>query len=164
MWRNIVLFLINRFFSKTRFFGIKRKLLNSIKNVTIEKNVRIVGPLFFGKINQLVIKSGTWVGRDFSIEGNGSVIIQNNVDIGPHVVILTGTHLVGDESRRAGPGRQLHVTIESGCWICSRTTILGDVTIGHSSIVGACCFVNKDIEPNSLAASSFCKVVKKYQD
>ncbi len=164
MWRNFVLFVINHFLSKTRFFRLKRFLLNSIRNVKIEKNVKIVGPIFFGKINSFYVKTGTWIGRDFSIEGNGIVEIGNNVDVAPHVVLLTGTHEIGNSSRRAGAGHQLTIVIEDGCWICSRATLLGDIVIGHSSVVAACCFVNKNIKPNSLVGSSFQKEIKEYDE
>ena len=153
MWRVLILFIINHFLSKTHFYKLKRFLLNTIKNVKIEKNVRIVGPLFFGKIQSLEVKAGTWIGRHFQIEGNGCVLINENVDIGPQVTLLTGTHQISYEgNRRAGSGKQLKIVIGNGCWVCGKVTILGDSSIGEMSVIGASSLVKGDVPKNVLYA------------
>lgn len=44
--KKFVLWLINNFLSGTHAFAIKRTLLNSVKNVSLGQNVKIVGPIF----------------------------------------------------------------------------------------------------------------------
>ncbi len=48
------------------------------------------------------------------------------------------------------------------CWIGAGTIVLGAVTIGHGSIIGAGSVVTKDILPFSIAVGNPCKVIKRY--
>lgn len=41
-------------------------------------------------------------------------------------------------------------------------SVIGNLTIGRGSIVGAGSLVNKDIPPFSVAVGSPCKVIKRY--
>ena len=42
-----------------------------------------------------------------------------------------------------------HPTIGDGVVLGAGATILGDITIGHGSKIGACCLVLKDVPPNT---------------
>lgn len=54
------------------------------------------------------------------------------------------------------------IIIETNCWIGVGATVLGNVTIGRGSIVGAQSLVMRDIPPFSLAVGSPAKVIKRY--
>ena len=82
--RLIVLFIINNFLSCTRFFKIKRFLL-SLAKIEIGKNTKVVGPLNFGNKIDITIGDNCWIGKNLSLDGNGEVIIGDNVDIAPQV-------------------------------------------------------------------------------
>src|SRR4051794_5541777 len=103
MWRVMVLFIINNFLSYTRFFELKRKLLLSA-NIEVGKGTKVVGPLYFGNSIKVKIGKECWVGKELSLDGDGEVIIGDNVDIAPHVTINTGGHEIGTTERRAGEG------------------------------------------------------------
>lgn len=47
-------------------------------------------------------------------------------------------------------------------WIGAGVTVLGNVKIGHGSIIGAGSVVTKDIPPFSIAVGNPCKVIKRY--
>jgi acetyltransferase-like isoleucine patch superfamily enzyme len=68
------------------------------------------------------------------------------------VLIGVSTHDIGDKAQRAGPIRTLPVTVEDGCWIGARATILPGVTIGHGCVIAAGTVVADDCEPNGLYA------------
>jgi len=52
--------------------------------------------------------------------------------------------------------------IGANCWIGAGTIVLGAVTIGHGSIIGAGSIVTKNIPPFSIAVGNPCKVIKRY--
>lgn len=160
--KRTILSLVNHFFSGTHFYSIKRWLLNRIKDVKLEQNVRIVGPIvFFGTLS---VGEDTFVGRDFNIEGNGNVCIGRKCDIAPHVCIITGSHEVGDKYRRAGKGYSGKVTVGNGCWICANSCILPNVEIGEGSVVAAKSLVNKSVSDNCLVAGNPARVKKIFND
>lgn len=114
-----VLTIINIFFSGTHFFSLKNRMLNSI-GLKVGKDTKIVGPIKIGRMMKLEIGQKCWIGTNFVIHGNGRVKLGDNCDVGPDVTILTGSHEIGNESRRAGKGVTYNSSIGDGIWIGSK--------------------------------------------
>ena len=157
--RKIVKFLVNKVLDGTnpRFFPIKAKLLRSIGYV-IGNNVSIVGPVIC--TGKLEVGDNSWVGTNLVIRGNGTVKIGHNVDIGPDVTFLTGTHEIGNENRRAGKGCNSTITIGDGCWVGAKSVFLNTITIGRSTIIAACSCVNKDASDNVLIGGVPARIIR----
>ncbi|CEK39090.1 acyltransferase [Paraclostridium sordellii] len=160
--KKILIWIVNNVFNGTRFFKIKAKLLR-LCGYDIGFDSKIVGPIKIGNVSQLTIGESCWIGRDLTIDGNGCVVIGNNVDIASEVLIHTGSHIVGNSIRRAGKGRTLNVTIGNGCWIGTRAVIIEGANILESSIVGAGTVVNVTNTANSLICGNPGKVKKTYK-
>lgn len=158
--RKISIFIINHFLSTTHFFGLKRVLLN-FGGIKVGYNSKVVGPFFCGTEIEIEIGEDCWIGRNFKIEGNGNVKIENNCDFGPSVMIITGSHEIGVKNRRAGIGISFSIKIEKGCWIGARSTIIGNITISKMTVIGSMSLVNRDIEENVVAVGIPCKSIKK---
>lgn len=154
----ICFWLINHIFIGTHFFEIKNGLCRAC-GVEIGKNSKIVGPINLK--GDLSVGNNCWIGCDFNIYGNGKVTICDNCDVAPQVTILTGSHNMGDMSRRAGKGYNKNVQIGSGCWICSGVRILPGVVIGNSSVIAAGAVVTKNVPENVLVAGVPCEIKKK---
>lgn len=132
----------------------KRAFLKKVKCLCrlghcIDSEARIMGPLY--SRCRLTIGKDTFIGRDFSCEGNGDVVIGSNCDIAPQVTILTGTHYIGSSDRRAGKGITTGVSIGNGTWIGACSIILPGVHIGNGCVVGAGAVVTKDMPDNTKA-------------
>jgi acetyltransferase-like isoleucine patch superfamily enzyme len=82
------------------------------------------------------------------------------VSSGHHVVLVTAEHEVGPAARRAGDKRPRPITIEDGCWIGARTTILPGVRIGASSVVAAGSLVAADVPPCKVVGGVPARVLK----
>ena len=152
---------INHFFKGTRFFELKRKLLN-FAGYKIGENTKIVGPIFI--TSNLEIGSNCWIGRNFSCEGNGKVIIGNNCDIAPNVTFLTGGHKIGNKKRRAGQGEVYSINVENAVWIGANSTIGRNINIGASSVIAACSCVMKDVDENILIGGVPAKKIRCLDD
>lgn len=158
----IAQFLINHFFSLTRFFEIKRFILNQVNGISIGKNTRIVGPLhFYGKI---MVGEDTWIGNHFYVEGNGHVVIGNRCDIAPSVICFTGTHEIGNKERRAGRGINKDIQIGDGCWICGGVKILPGVHIGNGSIIAAGAVVVSDVPNNVMVGGVPSRILRRLEE
>jgi maltose O-acetyltransferase len=158
--RKLCFLIINVFFSTTNFFTIKRFLLRTA-GVEIGIDSKLVGPINMGTVAKLSIGDNCWIGSGVTIYGNGCVSIGDRCDLAPDVGFITGSHEIGDENRRAGKGSSHHIKIGNGCWIGARVSILGDVTISDSSIIGSTSLVNKDIEKNVIAVGLPAKKIKE---
>ena len=156
-----VTFLVNHVYVGTHAFKRKRNLLRSI-GWQIGDGTRIVGPIT--NTGTVQIGKDCWIGRDFTVNGNGAVIIGDRCDIAPQVTFLTGGHEIGTEERRAGKGEKYTVTVGNGCWIGARSTLGRNVTVGDSTVIAACACVMKDIPDNVLAGGVPAKVIRKLEN
>ncbi len=88
--------------------------------------------------------------------------IGNHVDMGPQVMVLTGSHKIDPKGEHiGGEGYSLSVTIGDGCWLGARSTILPGVTLADKTLVAAGAVVTQAvIESKSLVAGVPAKVKK----
>lgn len=148
-------YLINKKYVGVKKFEKKRRLLNKLGH-SIGEGTKVVGPI--DVTGKLIIGKNCWVGRNFSVYGNGTVTIGDNCDIAPEVAFVTGSHIIGDAERRAGDGITTNISVGNGCWLGARSTIHND--IGNSCVIGACSFVNKPIDNNLLVAGVPAKKIR----
>lgn len=153
-----VMFCVNHFFAGTWAFGVKRKLLRFV-GYEIGEGTRVVGPMFC--TGALRIGRDCWIGRDFTVNGNGTLVIGDRCDIAPSVMFLTGGHGIGDENRRAGKGEAYTIQVHDGTWIGARSTVAKNVTVGRSSVIAACACVVSDVPDNTLAGGVPAKVIRE---
>lgn len=135
----------------------KRKILNSIGH-DIGEGTKIVGPVLLQ--GTLHTGKNAYINLDFSVLGLGHVYIGDNCDVAPKVTCLTGSHKIGDASRRAGEGTTDDIKIGSGSWICAKSTIIGGSNIGKGVVVSAGSVVNKDTPDDVLIGGVPAKVIK----
>lgn len=134
---------------------ILRKILGSMgNNVNFEPNFRcefginiIIGDNFFANFDCVMLDCN-------------QITIGNNVLLGPRVGIYTGNHATHPDDRIAGGCYAQPVTIKDNVWIGAGVHILGGVTIGKNSIIGAGSVVTKDIPDNVIAAGIPCKIIR----
>jgi len=109
----------------------------------------------------LTLGGNVSINRDFFINARGTLTIEDDVLIGPRVLIYTTNHIFGDRSaliRNQGQTEQ-PVVIEKDVWIAANATILPGVRIGAGAVVAAGAVVTKDVEPYSIVGGVPAKVI-----
>lgn len=114
--------------------------------------------------SELEVGDDSWIGKNFSLEGNGKVIIGNYCDLGPGVTCVTGTHKIGKKDRRAGEGYNGTVRIGDGTWIGTKSILLVNNTVGEGCVVGAASIITKDIEANGVYAGCPAKLIRRLEE
>ena len=130
--RTLNLFLINHVFVGTKPLAcnMKRKLLRGI-GCPVGDGTTIVGPIECK--GAIAIGKNCWIGKNCKVNGNGTVQIGDNCDLGPEVTFQTGGHAIGDRTRRAGEGEIYHQVIGNGTWIGGRSTICNNSSVVKNS-------------------------------
>ena len=157
-----MLLLVNKIFVGTNphFFKIKRWSLQSIGFV-IGENTKVVGPVVC--TGSLIIGRDCWIGANFTVRGNGTVILGDRIDVGPDVTFVTGTHKIGTSERRAGEGYNCVQSIGDGCWIGAKSIFVNNISIGTSCVVAASACVCKTTPPNLLIGGVPAKIIKSLE-
>jgi maltose O-acetyltransferase len=89
-----------------------------------------------------------------------SITIGDDVQVGPNVQLLTPTHPVEPDARRAKWEAAEPIAIEGNVWLGGGVIVLPGVTIGENTVVGAGSIVTKDLPPNVVAAGNPARVVR----
>jgi maltose O-acetyltransferase len=89
------------------------------------------------------------------------ITVGADVQIGPNVQLLTPTHELDAERRRAGWEKALPVTIGDNVWLGGGVIVCPGVTIGANTVVGAGSVVTRDLPPGVLAVGNPARVVRE---
>lgn len=92
------------------------------------------------------IHPGATIGRRFFIDHGMGVVIGETAEIGDDVMLYHGVTLGGSELVHC----KRHPTIGNGVMIGAGAKVLGPITIGDGSAIGANAVVTKDAPPNSI--------------
>lgn len=91
------------------------------------------------------IHPGAKIGRRFFIDHGMGVVIGETCEIGDNVTIFQGVTLGGTGKERG----KRHPTIKDNALIATGAKVLGSITIGENSKIGAGSVVLHEVPPNS---------------
>ena len=86
--------------------------------------------------------------------------IGDDVQIGPSVQLLTPTHPLEPEPRRAKWEAAKPIAIGDNAWLGGGVVVCPGVTIGQDTVVGAGAVVTGDLPPGVLAVGNPARVVR----
>ena len=103
------------------------------------------------------IHPGAVIGRRLFIDHGMGVVIGETCEIGDDVTLYQGVTLGGTGKEKG----KRHPTVESNVLIASGAKVLGSITIGENSKIGAGSVVLNDVPPNSTVVGIPGKVVRQ---
>jgi len=104
------------------------------------------------------IHPGANIGRAFFIDHGTGVVIGETAEIGDHCVMFHNVTLGGTGKHRG----KRHPTVGDNVLIGTGATLLGPITIGANSRVGANSFIHMhDVPPDSTAVGTPARLVKR---
>lgn len=91
----------------------------------------------------------------------GRITIGDDVQIGPNVQLLTATHPIEPEPRRAKWEGSQPITIGNNVWLGGGVIVCPGVSIGDNTVVGAGAVVVRDLPANVVAVGNPARVVRQ---
>lgn len=101
---------------------------------------------------QIAIGDDAFLNRGCLIDGAGGIAIEAHVRIGHRTMLITSTHEIGGDVRRAGRSFAQPIVVGAGCWIGAGCLVLPGVTIGERSIIAAGAVVTRAVDADRLHA------------
>ena len=137
--------------------GVTAVTLQRLAHFLHERGVRIIPRIvteYAHNLTGIDIHPGASIGPAFFIDHGTGVVIGETCVIGSNVKLYQGVTLGAksfplDKNGNPVKGIKRHPNIEDDVIIYAETTVLGDITIGKGSIIGANKWITKDVPPHS---------------
>lgn len=155
---NLLLYCSNKLVTHIPSHHVRRFFLRRFMHLDIGDGSALHMGLRLYTFGHITIGNHCVVDRDCSLDGRGEIIIGNNVNISPEVIILTAYH---DPDSPDFDGMRKPVIIEDYSWIATRALILPGVKIGQGAIVAAGSVVTKDVPPKSVVGGNPAKPIRE---
>lgn len=136
-----------------------RAIFSELTGQQVDETFKLIPPFYTSYGLDIRVGRKVFINQCCTIYDMGGINIGDLVMIGPNVNIITTGHPVEPAERRAYIEAK-PIVIERNVWIATAATILGGVTVGENSVVGAGAVVTKDVPANSFVAGVPAKVVR----
>ena len=127
---------------------------------SVAADVQIRPPFYCDYGRYISIGAGSFLNFGVTLLDVAPITIGRNVQFGPHVQVLTPTHPVEPEPRRAGWEAAKPIVIADNVWLGGGAIVLAGVTIGADTVVGAGAVVTRDLPPGVVAVGSPARVIR----
>jgi acetyltransferase-like isoleucine patch superfamily enzyme len=135
-----------------------RDRLSEITGNQIDKSTTIFIPFYtnFGKHTK--IGKNVFINHDCSFLDLGGITIEDDVQIGPKVSLITENHPLDPSTRKSLNIKSIH--IKKNAWIGAGAIVLPGITIGENSVIAAGAVVNKDVPDNTIVGGVPAKIIR----
>ena len=106
---------------------------------------------------QMTFGEHVFINHSFTAMSIGGITIGNNVQIGPHVTIVTDNHDFHD--RYILNCRS--VVLEDNVWIGAGATIMPGVIVGKNAIIAGGAVVAKDVPANTIVGGNPARIIRE---
>ena len=95
------------------------------------------------------------------VSGEGGLVIEDDVIVGPHVRLLSAGHAVhgGEPVVARNPITRGEIRVGRGAWIAGGATVLEGVAIGAGAVVGAGSVVTEEVPAFAVVVGNPARVV-----
>ena len=109
---------------------------------------------------QMRFGNNVFINHSFTAMSIGGIELGDNVQIGPHVTIVTDNHDWKDRYVLRCKG----VRIGKNAWIGAGATIMPGVTVGDNAVIAGGAVVTKDVLANAVAGGNPARILKSLPD
>ena len=137
-----------------------RKLLSEITGCEIDKSTTIFIPFYTNFGRHIRIGKNVFINHACTFLDLGGITIEDDVQIGPKVNIITENHPVDPSQRKMLNLKS--VLVKRNAWIGAAATILPGVTVGENAIVAAGAVVHRDVAANTIVGGIPARTIKVF--
>ena len=118
-------------------------------------------PLHCDYGSQTTIGARTFVNWGVVLLDVATITIGDDVQIGPHVQLLTATHPIDPQARKDKWEAAEPIVIGDNVWLGGGVIVCPGVTIGADTVVGAGSVVTRDLPAGVVAVGSPARVIRE---
>jgi maltose O-acetyltransferase len=137
----------------------RRRILEELLG-SLGDGAEIRPPLYCDYGHRLHVGARTFVNFGLVALDVATIAVGEDVQVGPYVQLLTATHPLEPEPRRAKWEAAQPIEIGDNVWLGGGVIVCPGVTIGADTVVGAGSVVTRDLPARVLAVGSPARVVR----
>jgi maltose O-acetyltransferase len=118
-------------------------------------------PFFCDYGSQISIGARTFVNFGLVALDPAPITVGDDVQIGPNVQLLTATHPLDAELRRAKWEGAEPIAVSDNVWLGGGVIVLPGVTIGENTVVGAGSVVPRDLPADVVAVGNPARIIRR---
>ena len=143
-------------FLRLRGFLLRPAFKECGRGVEIGRRVTINFP------NRLEIGDSVYIALGCWVNAWGGITLEDEVQLGPYVVLATADHILKDRSYRYCHGALAPIRICRGAWVAAHATVTRGVTIGSGALLAANSVATNDIPELTVAGGVPARVVRSH--
>jgi len=125
------------------------------------KNLQVARGVTINFSNRLEIGQDVFLAMGCWLNAAGRIVLDDEVQLGPYAVLVTGDHTQLGGSYRFGRSMLAPIRICRGSWVAAHATVTNGVTIGPGSILAANSVATQDIPPRALAGGVPARAIQR---
>jgi maltose O-acetyltransferase len=101
------------------------------------------------------IATGSW------LHAWGGIVIEDQVQVGPYAILVTGDHTLKEGSYRFGPSELAPIHLGRGSWIAAHAVVTKGVRLGRGALLAANSVATANIPDFTVAGGVPARIIKK---
>jgi acetyltransferase-like isoleucine patch superfamily enzyme len=124
-------------------------------------NLQVARRVTINFSNRLEIGRDVYMATGCWIHAWGGVVIEDDVQLGPYVVLVTGDHTLEDGSYRHGPSTLAPIHLCHGSWVAAHAVVTKGVTLGRGALLAANSVATTSIPDFAIAGGVPARIIKE---
>jgi maltose O-acetyltransferase len=125
------------------------------------RNLQVAQRVTINFTNRLEIGGDVFLGMGCWINAAGGVVLENEVQLGPYAVLVTGNHTELGGSYRFGHSRLAPIRLCYGSWVAAHATVTKGVVMGRGALLAANSVATRDIPDFAIAGGVPARIIQK---
>jgi acetyltransferase-like isoleucine patch superfamily enzyme len=140
---------------RMRGFLLRPSFKSCGRNFQVARGVTINFPHRLEIGRDVYIATGSW------LHAWGGIVVEDEVQVGPYSVLVTGDHTLEAGSYRYGPSKLAPIHLCRGSWIAAHAVVTKGVRLGRGALLAASSVATTDIPDFAVAGGVPAKIIKE---
>jgi acetyltransferase-like isoleucine patch superfamily enzyme len=124
-------------------------------------NLQVARKVTVNFTNRVEIGRDVFLGMGCWLQGQGGIVLEDEVQLGPYAVLAAGDHTAKNGSYRMGKINLAPIRVCRGSWIAAHATVTKGVVIGSGALLAANSVATENVPPDSMVAGVPARVIPK---
>lgn len=125
------------------------------------KNLQIARRVTINFSNRLEIGCDVYIATGCWLHAWGRITLEDEVQLGPYAVLVSGDHTRENGSFRRGPNRLAPIRLCRGSWVAAHATITKGVTVGRGALVAANSVATRDVPAFTVVGGVPARIIQE---